>query len=410
MNFRFDSAFESLPGGIHGVPQAVKRLSRRTQIAGGLALLAALALLGWLLFGRSGGGPKGPPPVPVRYGTAKIAPVKVIEHSIGTVVSLDMVSVTARVEGEIVAIGFKEGDTVHKGQLLFQLDPRPFAAALDQARAQLGKDQAQLVSAANDQKRYDALYAAGATSASTRDQYDAAAKADEATVQADIAAVKTAALNLVYAHIVSPIDGKTGPILVQSGNMVMAGSGTTATPLVTVTQIQPVMVSFFLPQSDLPQIQSQMAAGKLTATVPMPGADSGQESAKVDFVGNQVSSTTGTIELRATFPNTDERLVPGQTTDVGATMKDLPHALVVPHNAVTIGPDGGYVYVITAANKAKLVPITVIYDDGTVEAIKGAVKPGDKVVTEGQLRLTPNAPVTAKPGAGVDLQAPPGAQ
>jgi multidrug efflux system membrane fusion protein len=404
MNLRFASAFETLP---QGVPAAWQRLSPRTRRIGWIALALLAALAAWLLFGISGGGPKAPPPVPVRYGTVKLAPVKVINHTIGTVVANDMVNVNARVEGEIVEIGFKEGQMVHKGDLLFQLDPRPFVAALEQSRAQLAKDQAQYVSAHNDQVRYDALFAANATSSEQRDVADAAAKSDAATVQADSAAVKTAALNLAYAHIVSPIDGKTGPILVQNGNMVTAN---TATPLVTITQIQPVKVSFFLPQSDLPQIQNQMAAGKLYAIVPMPGAEGGQEVAKVDFIGNMVSAQTGTIELRATFPNSDQRLVPGQTVDVGATMNELPQALVVPHNAVNIGPDGAYLYVVTRAGKADLVPVAVLYDDGTNETVKGKLKPGDKVVTEGQLRLTSGMAVNAKPGAGIDLQIPPGAQ
>jgi multidrug efflux system membrane fusion protein len=230
----------------------------------------------------------------------------------------------------------------------------------------------------------------GAASASQRDQFEAQAKALAATVAADKAAVDTAELNLQYAVITSPVDGKTGPILIQPGNIIKANDNTN--PLVTITQIHPVKVSFFLPQSDLPQIQERMSAGDLTANVQAHNAAQTRESAKVDFVGNAVSATTGTIELRATFPNADNKLVPGQVVDVGVALNQYKNALIVPHDAVNVGPNGRYVYALVD-NKAAFVPVTVLHDDNVNAAVQGKLKPGETVITDGQLRVVPGKPV-----------------
>jgi multidrug efflux system membrane fusion protein len=261
---------------------------------------------------------------------------------------------------------------------------------LAQARAQLAKDTATAQAAANDQQRYTTLYAQNAISQQQRDQAVATAKADAATVEADKAAVNIAAENLGYTRILSPIDGKTGPILIQPGNLItVAGS----TPLVSITQIQPIKLSFFLPQGQLTQIQNQLAAGKLQAVVPMPGAPDGKEEAKVDFISNAVVANTGTIELRATFQNTDQRLVPGQSVNVGVTLNQIAGATVVPRDAVNVGPDSSYVYVVDKDNVVSSKTVKVLNDDGTLDAIEGDVKPGDPVVVEGQLRIVPGTKV-----------------
>jgi multidrug efflux system membrane fusion protein len=406
MNIRFATAYEALPARIRAVPRHWQSLSARNRLITGVVAAAILALLLWWLL--SGGAPKRVvPPPPVIVATAASRNVTVVEHTIGTVLANSTIQVTARVSGQILSAGFREGQIVHTGDLLFQIDPKPFIAALEQARAQSAKDQAQLVSANNDEIRYDALFAAGAASSQLRDQAKATAKGLVATVQSDRAAVDIARLNLGYAQIRSPINGKTGPILVQPGNLVTADA---TTPLVTITQIQPVKVSFFLAQNDLAQIQDQMKAGRLQAIIPMPGAPGDNETAKVDFVGNAVSSETGTIELRATYDNADLRLVPGQTVDVGATLKNLPKAVVIPRNAVNVGPDNSYVYVVDAQSKANQKVVTVLNDDGTNDAIKGSVKPGDKVITDGQSRVVPGAAVKiAGKGRGTQ-QASGGAQ
>ena len=357
----------------------------------GVLLLAALLWFGSkLLFS-----PKHhtPPPAPVRTARVIKEDITVVQHTIATVVSPDMLQVTAQVQGTLVRAFFQEGQLVHKGDPLFQIDPRPFQAALTQAQGQLAKDQATLEGARVDLKRYQTLMAANAVAKQTVDDEAALVATDQGLVQADQGNVETARINLGYTRITSPIDGKTGPLLIQPGNVIsVAGS----TPLVTVTQIQPIMLSFFLAQNQLTQIQNQMAAGKLWATVPMPGAQGGQEKAKVDFISNTVGASTGTIELRATFANADQRLVPGQSVNVGVTMNDIPGATVVPRDAVNIGPDSSYVYVVGPGDIVSSKTIKLLNDDGINDAVEGDVKPGDQVVVEGQLRILPGAKVQVR--------------
>jgi len=354
-----------------------------------------LALAAWRLFFAGGGKPPTPPPPPVRVAIAQTRDVTVQEHTIGTIVANNTVQVTSRVEGQLVAAHFKEGDLVHKGDLLFQLDPRPFQAALAQAVAMQQRDQASLVSARNDAARYAALAAQGAASKSQADQFTAQSKALAATVAADAASVETNRLNVIYAQIRSPINGKTGPMLIQPGNVVPA-NGTN--PLVVITQIQPVKVSFFLPQSDLPRIQAEMQAHHLLATLQAHDAANTRLTAPVDFIGNAVDNTTGTVELRATFNNQDDRLVPGQLLDVAVSLGRLPRSVVIPREAVNQGPDSRYVYVVSPQNKAEMVPVTVLYDDGRLDAISGNVHAGDRVITDGQLRVVPGGAVTVPKG------------
>ncbi len=364
------------------------RLSRRGKwiiAAAGAIVVALLAwqfLPGWLHRTQ-----RSPPPPPVSVARAKSQAVTVNEHTIATVVSPATVQVNAQVAGKLLQAFFKEGQIVHKGEPLFQIDPAPFRNSLAQARATLAKDQAQAESLSRDEQRYVALFAAGATSAQSRDQAVAAAAGARATVQSDLAAVATAQENLGYTRIVSPIEGKTGPIQIQPGNLVTVAG----TSLVTVAQIQPIKISFFIAQNKLPQIQDQMAKGRLIASLSIPGSSAVQ--AKVDFISNVVNAASGTIELRATLPNRDMRLVPGQTLNVSVAMRDLPNAVVVPRDAVNAGPNGPYVYIVGADSVAVAKPVTVLNDDGVQDAIQGDVKPGDRVVTDGQLRVVSGSKV-----------------
>src|SRR5215469_853459 len=272
------SVSEFLPSAARAVKADAARSSRMRKIMWGLGvlLLLGLAWLGYRFFAPSR--PHAPPPAPVRTAQAVRRDVTVVQNTIATVVSPATVQVTAQVQGKLLTAYFQEGQIVHKGDPLFLIDPAPFQYALDQARAQLAKDSANLQSAKNDETRFTALYAQNAISQQQRDQAVATAGADAATVEADRAAISIAAENLGYTRIVSPIDGKTGPIMIQPGNIISVGGATStgSTPLVTITQIQPIKLSFFLPQTQLAQIQNQMAAGKLDATVPMPGAAGGK--------------------------------------------------------------------------------------------------------------------------------------
>lgn len=383
------SVSEFLPSRVVTDKTAHSRISSRGRwlLTGfGLLLLAALLWLGIkYLFPAK---PHTPPPAPVRTARAMKKDVHVVQTTIGTVVSPATVQVTAQVQGKLLKAYFQEGQLVHKGDALFLIDPSPFQNALAQARAQLAKDTATAQAAQNDQRRYTALFAQNAISQQQRDQAVATAKADAATVEADQAAVNIAAENLGYTRILSPIDGKTGPILIQPGNLITV-AGTT--PLVSITQIQPIKLSFFLSQGQLTQIQNQLAAGKLEAVVPMPGTLG--EQAKVDFISNAVAANTGTIELRATFQNADQRLVPGQSVNVGVTLNQVPGATVVPRDAVNVGPDSSYVYVLDKGHVVSSKTVKVLNDDGVVDAIQGDVKPGDQVVVEGQLRIVPGSKV-----------------
>jgi multidrug efflux system membrane fusion protein len=297
------------------------------------------------------------------------------------------VQVTAQVTGKLLAANFREGDVVHKGDVLFQIDPAPYEAALAQAQGALARDTATLANDRVDLVRYQSLEQQNAISNQQLVTQAAKMTSDQGVVVSDQANVQTARINLGYTRIVSPIDGKTGPIFIQPGNVIPSVSAATQ-PLVTITQIQPIKVSFMLPQNDLSQIQNQFTRGRLIAVIPMAGAPGGSEKAPVDFVSNMVSASTGTIELRADFPNTDLRLVPGQTVTVSATLKQIPGAIVVPRDAVNLGPQSSFVLVVGKDGKAHSKSVKVLNDDGVDNAIQGDIEPGDKVVTDGQLRVT----------------------
>jgi multidrug efflux system membrane fusion protein len=226
-------------------------------------------------------------------------------------------------------------------------------------------------------------------------------KADEGVIVSDQATVQTARINLGYTRILSPIDGKTGVLFIQPGNVITTGGATTAQPLVTITQVQPIKVSFMLPQSLLADIQDQVSQKQMQVSVPMAGAAGGSEHAPVDFVSNVVSGASGTIELRADFPNDDMRLVPGQTVTVAAAIRRIPGAVVVPRDAVNQGPESSFVLVVGKDGKAVSKTVKVLNDDAVQDAIQGDVQPGDTVVTDGQLRVTSGQAVQVlggKPG------------
>jgi multidrug efflux system membrane fusion protein len=378
---------DAAPQKMAGRLQGLRRRSRLVLYSLGVL---ALLLLGWHFLGPLFA-PKreGPPPPPVKVAMAQRRDITVIQKTIGTVVSPATVQVTAQVTGKLLAANFHEGDIVHKGQLLFQIDPAPYQAAEAQAEGQLARDAATLSNDRIDLQRYQTLAQQNAISGQQLATQAAKVKSDEGVVETDKAAVQSARINLNFTHIVSPIDGKTGPILIQPGNVIPAVSAGTQ-PLVSITQVQPIKVSFMLPQNRLAQIQNQFNQHRLMAVVPIAGAEGGAEKAPVDFVSNAVSASTGTIELRADFPNSDMRLVPGQTVAVGATINQIPGATVVPREAVNLGPESSFVLVDGKANSRT---VKVLNDDGVNDAIQGEVKPGDKVVTDGQLRVTPGQAV-----------------
>jgi multidrug efflux system membrane fusion protein len=296
------------------------------------------------------------------------------------------------VQGTLMSAHFKEGQFVKKGDLLFQIDSRPFQAALAQAEAIYRRDQAQLTNAMRDKKRYADLRQQGAISAQQSDTSDTNADVIAATVAADKAALDMARLNLDYSQIRSPVDGKTGPILLQPGNMISSSNGATA-PLVIIAEVRPIKISFTLPQTSLPRIQARQQTQPLLATLDARDRAGNILSAPVDFTSNIVSNQSGTIELRATFANADLSLVPGQLVNVTVQLNDIPRALVVPRDAINDSPSGSFVFVVKNG-KALQTPVEVLTDDGTTAAIAGAgVAAGESVVIEGQLRVTPGGAV-----------------
>jgi multidrug efflux system membrane fusion protein len=371
------------PGRLPSVPTFI--------IGGGLL---ALVLGGYWYFNRTSDSSvdRRSNAAPVRVTVVEQRDMAVVERSLGTVVANTLVQLSARVQGTLERANFREGQFVKKGDLLFQIDPRPFQAALAQAEAIYRRDQAQLKNALRDKQRYATLRQQGAISVQQSDTSDTNADVVAANVAADKAAMDMARLNLDYSQIRSPVDGKTGPILVQPGNMISSSNGATAA-LVTIAEVRPIKISFTLPQSELPRIQARQQTQPLRATLDVRDHTGNVLSAPVDFTSNIVSNQSGTIELRATFPNADLSLVPGQLVNVTVQLNDIPHALVVPRDAVNDSPTGSFVFVVKNG-KAAQTSVEVLTDDGTNAAIAGSgVAAGDTVVVEGQLRVTPGGAV-----------------
>jgi multidrug efflux system membrane fusion protein len=359
-------------------------------------VLAVLTFAGgYWYFNRGEKGPEAPlqpTAISVRVAPVTVGNMPVVERTIGTVVSDAMVNVTAMVPGRLERAHFREGQLVKKGDLLFQIDPRTYQAALSRAKGQLAKDQALLEGDERDLKRAQRLMAAGAGTQQILDDQQAKVASDRGAVEADQANVDAAAINLDYTQIRSPIDGKTGSILIQPGNVISAaGTGPGTTPLVTISQVSPIKVSFALPQADLGRIQAHQRKSALMATVQLRSGGV-QFSAPVTFTGNAINNQTGTIELRVTLPNRDGSLVPGQVVDVTVALDSIAHATIVPHQAVNAGPSGRYVFVVRDG-KAEMRPVKVLFDDSRRVAVQGPLNAGDRVVVDGQLRLVRGSPV-----------------
>src|SRR6185312_2717496 len=376
-------------------PDTTRRL--RSWSIGGALLVLVLAGYWYFNHAQSNRGARPENSAPVRVARVVKRDMAVVERSLGTIIAYDTVEVSARVQGTLERANFKEGQFVKKGDVLFQIDPRPFQAVLVGAEANYQKDQAQLQNALRDRDRYAALSAQGAISTQQRDTSDTNARVLTSTVAANKAAVDMARLNLQYTEIRSPIDGKTGPILVQPGNMVSGSNNSNSGTLVEISQVRPVKISFTLPQSDLGRIQARQKTGRLLAILAVKNGAGATIEAPVDFVSNAVSNQTGTIELRATFTNDDLSLVPGQLVNVTVQLNDIPGALVVPRDAVNNGPNGNYVFAVRNGQAVE-VPVSVVTDDGTNAAVSGALAPDENVVVEGQLRVVPGADVHVIPG------------
>jgi multidrug efflux system membrane fusion protein len=342
--------------------------------------------------GRGGG---MNPPVPVTAALAERKAMPLDLQAIGTVIAASTVAVHAQITGELTSVEFKEGDEVNQGQILFTLDKRPYQAALQQADAQLQKDVAQSANARAQAVRYQDLLQRGIATREQVDQMTTQAAALEATVAADRAAVESAKVQLDYATIEAPISGRTGLLQVHKGNLVRAND---TTPIIVINRVTPVYVTFAIPESMLPQFKHYMAAGTIHVDARAPTDPAAPSVGRIDFLDIAVDATTGTIKAKGTFQNEDRRLTPGQFVNVTVTLTTEPNATVVPTSAVQSGQQGNYIYVIKTDKTVELRPVTIERTRGEESIIQTGIKPGETVVTDGQLRLVPGSRVTVKAG------------
>jgi multidrug efflux system membrane fusion protein len=337
-----------------------------------------------------------PETVPVRVGTVVQKSVPVQIRNIGTVQPFTAVAVKALVSGEILQVHFREGQNVRKGDLLFSIDPRPYQAALAQAEAALARDKAMWTNADTDVKRYEDLVKKDYV---TRQQYDsvkANAEATQATVRADQAAVERARLDLSYCSIRSPIDGRTGSVMVQVGNLVKPNDVT----LVTINQVAPIYVTVAVPERDLPEIRQRLAKNALTVTAENTANGKSLARGNLTFIDNAVDRTTGTILLKATFANEDNALWPGEYVNAVLTLATEQNAIVAPAGAVQNGQQGTFAYVVKPDQTVESRPVTVARNAADGVVIEKGLAPGEKVVTDGQLRLSPGARIEVVTGEG----------
>src|SRR5438132_2255342 len=355
-----------------------------------ITCVAALSLVLALGCSRKGAAGANRVPVTVAHAEQRAVPFEI--PATGTAEPVQTVSVQAQVTGVLTHVTFHEGDDVTAGQVLFEIDPRPFQAALDQARAVLARDEAQHQAAQLDAQRYGQLVKQDYVTQSDYETKRAAADGLQATVRADSAAVANAALNLDWATIRAPIAGRTGRLLVREGNLVRANN---PDPLVIINQIHPILVRFAVPEANLAGIQPYRR-NRLQVLVSPSKTDTVFTEGVLSFVDNSVDTTTGTVLLKAEFPNRDNALWPGEFLSVRLQLYVDDSAVVVPSQAVMTGQQGTYLFVVNQDGTARSQPVTVERTAGVYTVIAQGVRGGDEVVTDGQLRLVTGAAVEVK--------------
>ncbi len=355
------------------------------------ALLAAAVLAGGC---SHGGGAKTVAGVPVLVAQAieTNLPVQIDPPPVGHVLPISTVTIHSQIGGIISEVHFKEGQEVKEGDLLFTIDPRPSQAALDSARAALERDEAQLNYAKINFEREKKLFDQRLISQDELDTNQSSLDALLGTVAVDKAAITNAMLNVEFCYIRSPVDGVTGGLQSFAGNVVKAPDDV----LLTINQIHPIYVAFAVPEQYLPEIQKQMDGHPLSVTASYENLDGPPPQGKLTFVDNMVDETTGTIQLRATFPNQREKLWPGQFVQVALTLSELTNAVAVPSQAVQTGQNGQFIYIVKLGQTVEERPVKtgIVYDGETV--VESGVQAGETVVTDGQLRLAPGVLVNIK--------------
>ena len=353
-------------------------------------LLATLAIFP----GCSKGGSPQVPAIPVAVGMVEQRSIPFELNAVGTVEPFQAVTVQPQVTGQLVRVAFREGDEVQKGQVLFQIDSRQFNAALAQAEAILARDKAQSVNANQELERFKTLFEGQNVTQQQYEQARANAAAAEATLAAAEASVEQARLNLQYATIRAPIGGRTGSMLVREGNLVRAD----VSQLVTINQIRPILVRFAVPASNLGIIMQHRASRDLMVEATSSGGND-TTLGELSFLDNAVDTTTGTILLKGSFPNQDGLLWPGGFVNVRLRLYIETSATVVPAAAVMTGQQGTYVFIVQPDSTASMRKVTVEREAGDVAVISGEIKPGDRVVTDGQMLLRQGARVQVRDAA-----------
>jgi multidrug efflux system membrane fusion protein len=330
-------------------------------------------------------------PVTVAVAEQKNMPVEI--HAIGSVQPMQTVAIRAQVTGQLTQVSFREGDDVARGQLLFIIDPRPYQAALAQAEANLARDEAQLRNAEAEARRYADLVKKDYVTKEEYGKIVAGAEAARAVAAADKAAIDTARVSLSYCEIRSPIAGRTGSLQVHGGNLVRAND---TTPLVVINQIAPVYVQFAIPQSDMTTLRAHGGLRNVPVTVAPRDGGAPVGQGRLTFIDNAIDPTTGTIDLKGTFANQNRALWPGEYVNVALQVSSRNGAVVIPAQAVQTGQRGQYVYVVKDGNAVEMRPVTVAQQVEQQAIIDRGVSPGETVVTDGQIRLTPKSKVQVK--------------
>jgi multidrug efflux system membrane fusion protein len=338
--------------------------------------------------------------IPVTAGTVAVEDVPVLLHGIGTVQAYNTVAIKSRVDGQIVKLNFKEGQEVKVGDPLFQIDPRPYQSALELAQSAKEKDEAQLVGAQLDLERYQKLLAPGWQTKQSYDQQKATVEQFQAAIKGDVAQIDNAKLNLGYADIRSPIDGRLGARLVDTGNLVHASDNT---PLVMITELRPIFVSFTLPQETLDDVHEHDKQAPLVVRAYSGDGKKQLAEGKLTLIDNMIDQTTGTIHLKARFDNEDERLWPGEFVSLRVVLSTRRGVTTVPQQTVQQGPNGHYAYVIKPDNTVERRAVEVASIQDGIAVITKGLTAGEQVVVDGQFRLTDGARVkptaAASPGA-----------
>jgi multidrug efflux system membrane fusion protein len=351
------------------------------------------------------GGPATNDPVPVLATAARLADVPVYLDGVGTAKALNTVTVRSQVDGKIVEIYFKEGEDVPKGYVLAKIDPVTYQAAYDQTVAKKAQDEAQLANARLDLDRYTRLAATNAVNKQQLDTQRALVSQLEAQIKLDQATVDNARAILSYTDIIAPIAGRTGIRLVDAGNLVR---GAEATGIVILTQLRPISVFFSLPQQNLPELTKGMAEGELPLDALSADGKGALDKGKVTVIDNQVDQTTGTVKLRAEFPNKDLQLWPGQFVNVRVLIDTLRQAVVVPTAAIQRGPNGAFVYVLKQGNTVTVRPVTLTQQDDSRAVVATGLQAGEQVVTTGFARLTEGTQVAVSDAENAGQIAPAG--